>query len=50
MQKVKKDPEIKNLILLMQSRGELEEYIEEEVNRVVATKMERGLYGKSEPA
>jgi hypothetical protein len=50
MQKVKKDPEIKNLILLMQSRGESEEYIEEEVNRVVATKMERGLYGKSEPA
>jgi len=50
MQKVKKDPEIKNLMLLMQSRGESEEYIADEVNRVIASKMERGLYGKSEPA
>jgi plasmid replication initiation protein len=50
MQKVKKDPEIKNLMLLMQSRGESEEYIADEVNRVIASKMERGLYGKSESA
>lgn len=50
MQKIKKDPEIKNLMLLMQSRGESEEYIADEVNRVIAIKVERGLYGKSEPS
>jgi hypothetical protein len=50
MQKVKKDPEIKNLMLLMKSRGESEESIADEVNRVIATKMERGSYGTSEPA
>ena len=34
----------------MQSRGESEEYIADEVNRVIAIKVERGLYGKSEPS
>jgi len=49
VQKVKNDPEIKNLMLVMQSRGVSQENIAQEVNKVVASKIERGLYDKTEP-